>query len=54
MKRAVVVLLLLIANAIFGSSKIKIADEAPAAAKVAQASSVQSPPENKLGVCATL
>ena len=41
MRRAIVVLLLLIANALFGSNKVKTAPEAPRAQEVAQASSSQ-------------
>ena len=43
MRRAVVVLLLLIANALFGSNKSKTAPEVHPATSLAQASSLQSP-----------
>ena len=40
MRRAIVVLLLLIANALFGSHKVRTTNEAPRATEVAQAASL--------------
>jgi len=56
MKRAVVVLLLLIANAVVSANKHPQREKPPSihGANVAQASSLQSPESGKLEACTTL
>ena len=54
MKRAVIVLLLLIANALVSANKDRPSDETPRETKVAQASSLQYSAAGKLEACATL